>query len=165
MNPTTWPLVTLVLFMGSTAVGAEDHTASNSHQEKPPVMMAAYKVDFSYTPKLSFGLSLDVWKDNNTQKVTSIVITDIRSGSDAETKGLVPRTRIYRIDGKPVEEFTASFFKGTELSHLFVDRNNGAEIALEVWLPGAPTSKQVTVMELRDMVPSAARVWEKIKNP
>ena len=129
--------------------GAGTAPAKPAEKDSVPVKMDAFKVEGNYIPKLSFGLSLDMWKDNSTQRVTSIVIRIVRAGSEAEQKGLEPWMRILRIDGKPVEEFDASFFKGTDLNSIFVDRRNGAKVALEVWFPKERAARTVVLTEQR----------------
>ncbi len=128
-------------------------------------MMEAFKVDEAYVPKLSFGLSLDVWKDNVTGRVTSIVVTAVKAGSDAELAGIVEQTKIYEIDGRPVQDYAASFMKGTELNGIFVNRKNGAAVALVIGVPGKAETRRVTVTERHELNVSAAREWEKLTHP
>ncbi|MDB6127231.1 MAG: hypothetical protein JWM35_1127 [Verrucomicrobia bacterium] len=131
-----------------SSLGAEEVPAIKpSEKERAPVVMEAFKVDGNYIPKLSFGLALEVWKDNDTQKVISIYVSSVRENSPAQKKGLVPRTRIYRIDGTPVEEFTASFFKGMPLNKVFVQRYPNSRVKLEVAIPGEMSTKVVTLEE------------------
>ena len=131
-----------------SSLGAEEAPAiKQSEKERAPVVMDAFKVDGNYIPKLSFGLALEVWKDNDTQKVISIYVSSVRENSPAQKKGLSSRTRIYRIDGTPVEEFTASFFKGMPLNKIFVQRYPNSRVKLEVAVPGEMSTKVVTLEE------------------
>jgi S1-C subfamily serine protease len=117
--------------------------------DKPPVVMEAFKVDGNYVPKLSFGLGLEMWKDNDTQKVTALYVSSVRSDSPAEKKGITARTRVFRVDGVPVENLPASFVQGTPLNEKFVHRLGGARVVLEIGIPGDPRSRVVTLEEAR----------------
>lgn len=144
-----------------TFADLQAQSTDQSSASPPPVAMEAFKVDSNYMPKLSFGISINVWKDNNTQKVISIVINQVKPGSEAERKGLTALARIDRIDGRPVQDYAASFLKGTELNHLFVNRHNGDKITIEFTLPGQPESQTVTLTEHRNTQPMA---WERLGN-
>ena len=120
-----------------------------SEKERAPVVMEALKVDGNYIPKLSFGLSLEVWKNNDTQKIVALYVGGVRVDSPAYKKGIGPRARIYRINGRPVEEITASFFKGTELNDLFVHRLEGARVTLEIGFPGEMEPRTIVLEEIR----------------
>jgi len=116
-----------------------------------PIVMDAVKVSADYIPKLSFGISLEVWKDGNTGRVISITINDVRAGSEAADKGLVARTRVERVDGRPVQEFEASFLPGTALNKIFVHRGNGSKVRLEIVPPGQTGTSVVTLTEIRSL--------------
>jgi S1-C subfamily serine protease len=139
----------LALTLVRTVAGNAPDAPASKELTAPPVVMEAYKVDASYLPKLSFGLSLDVWKDNNTQKVISIVVGAVKPDSEAERKGLTPRAKIYRVDGLDVRDLEASFRKGTELNRLFVNRLDGATVTLVYVVPGDPAEKTAVLTEHR----------------
>lgn len=98
-------------------------------------------------PKLSFGLGLEVWKDNATGKVLNLFVTKVRPGSSAAEEGLKPRTRIDRIDGRPVEQLTASFLKDGDLNKFFLNRKLGAKVVLEILPEGHTQPKTVVLTE------------------
>ncbi len=81
---------------------------------------------------MSFGLKLSVWRDNNTGKVMRIYIDRTSKNSDAKELNLGPRTRIYHINGQPVEELVASFNNDTVLRDVFIDRDLGDKVTLEI---------------------------------
>lgn len=112
----------------------------------PVIRLDPYTV-MDEPPKLCFDIALEVWGDANTGKVTSLYITKVKPLSHAEELGLVPRTRIDRIDGIPVEDLTPSFRKGTVLNRTFINRKFGARVTLEVVVPGGLESKTVTIIE------------------
>lgn len=145
-----WALIALP----PTVCAAQEESAPKSSETSDPTAALAgpvIKLD-PYTvleepPKLCFDIALEVWGDLNTGKVTSIYITKVKPLSHAEELGLVPRTRIDRIDGIPVENLVPSFRNGTVLNRTFINRKFGARVTLEVVLPGSPESKTVTVIE------------------
>uniref|UniRef100_UPI00404B054D hypothetical protein n=2 Tax=Cephaloticoccus sp. TaxID=1985742 RepID=UPI00404B054D len=98
-------------------------------------------------PKLCFGVSLTVIGNVNTGKVMSIYINRVKEKSDALVAGFGPRTRIYRIDGIPVEEMSSSFNDGSELNQLFINRKLGDKIVVEAVPESSKESKTVTLME------------------
>lgn len=152
----------LVLAGLCLAAGGRAEEPGTAEARSAPVVMEAFKVDQSYVPRLSFGLSLEVWKDNNTGSVIAIEIGAVREGSDAAEQGLGPRVKVDRIDGKPVREFVASFRPGTELHRIFVGRNNGAKVRLEVRVPGEGRPREVTVQERRDLGISLPSMLERV---
>lgn len=98
-------------------------------------------------PKLSFGISLQIWQDGLTGNVSTIYITGVKPGSEAAKQGLVPFTQIDRIDGRPVQSYLASLKSGSELGKIFINRKLGAKVALEVLLAGSPKPKTIVLVE------------------
>jgi hypothetical protein len=137
---------------GSEAEKSEPSAAQASPKDDQPVTagpvikLAPYVVE-EPPPHLCFGVSLSVWKNVATGKVTAIYINRVKEGSDALEAGFGPRTRIYRINGKPVEEMSASFNNGNELNQIFINRKIGEKITVEAVPEGSNTSKTVTLME------------------
>lgn len=125
-----------------TAASKEQTTAAPG----PAVKLEPYVVD-ELPPKLCFGVSLSVWKNANTGKVMAIYINKVKAKSDAEVAGFGARTRIYRINGKPVEEMSASFNDDSELNRIFINRKLGEKITVEAVPEGSNQSKTVTLME------------------
>lgn len=98
-------------------------------------------------PKLSFGISLQIWQDGLTGNVSTIYITGVKPGSEAAKQGLVPFTQIDRIDGRPVQSYLASLKSGSELGKIFINRKLGAKVALKVLLAGSPKPKTIVLVE------------------
>ncbi len=115
-------------------------------KQGPVVVLEPYAV-LGEPPKLSFGISLNIWKDGNTNKVSAIYFGKVKPGSDAQLAGLGPRTRVDRIDGKPVEEFAASLLKGSGLNRVFINRKLGDKVLLEVLPEGQTKTRVVTLTE------------------
>jgi hypothetical protein len=142
----------LVLNAGSETEnnGKQAAEASPEHNQPvatgPLIKLEPYLANEA-PPKLCFGVSLSVWENANTGKVMAIYITRVKEKSDALEAGFGPRTRNYRIDGKPVEEMSASFNDDSELNRLFINRKLGAKITVEAVPEGSNTSKTVTLME------------------
>lgn len=112
----------------------------------PTVKLDPYVVD-KRPPKLCFGVSLAVWRSNTTGKVVAIYIKRVKPGSDADKAGFGPGTRIYQIEGKPVEEMSASFEDGNDLNRIFINRKLGARITVEAQPKGSTTRKTAVLME------------------
>jgi hypothetical protein len=94
-----------------------------------------------------FGMSLRVRKDIFTKQVATITIFEVLPNSPAEKAGLEPLTSIRQIDGRPVEEFIASFKKGSDLNRKLMRRNPGDRITLEILMPGSTVPTVVTMTE------------------
>ena len=89
--------------------------------------------------------------------VTAMYIDKVKPDSDAEENGFGPRTRIYRIDGKPVEEMKATFNGDSELNKLFINRKVGSKIVVEAIPEGAFESKTVTLVEKMNL---KIQIWD-----
>lgn len=98
-------------------------------------------------PKLSFGISLQIWQDSLTGNVSTIYITGVKKDSEAEKQGLKPFTQITRIDGRPVQSYLASLKSTSELGKIFINRKVGAKVALEVLSTDSPKPKTVVLVE------------------
>lgn len=98
-------------------------------------------------PKLSFGISLQIWQDSQTGNVGTVYITAVKKESDAEREGLAPFTQITRIDGRPVQSYLASLKTTSELGKIFINRKVGDKVVLEVLSTDSPTSKTVVLVE------------------
>ncbi|MDB6128289.1 MAG: hypothetical protein JWM35_2185 [Verrucomicrobia bacterium] len=136
----------LGLLLVST-IRAEEPAITEKDKAAEPLMMDGISVDAGFSPKQSFGFTMNIRKDNHTQRVHSIYVVQVQRGSEAERKGLGPRVRIYRINGTPVEDFPASFLAGSKLNRLFINRHEGERIVLEISIPGNPAPKTVTLVQ------------------
>lgn len=98
-------------------------------------------------PKLSFGISLQIWQDSQTGNVGTIYITAVKKDSDAEKQGLGSFTQIMRIDGRPVQSYLASLKTTSDLGKIFINRKVGAKVVLEVLSTDSPAPKTVVLVE------------------
>lgn len=98
-------------------------------------------------PKLSFGISLQIWQDSLTGNVSTIYITGVKTDSDAEKQGLKPFTQITRIDGRPVQSYLASLKTSNDLGKVFINRKVGAKVTLEVLPVDSPEPKTIVLVE------------------
>ena len=137
----------LLGLISTFAVRGEEPAITEKDRANEPVVMDSIAVDVGYIPKQSFGFTMNVRKDKNTGMVHAIYVTDVERGSDAQRRGLGPRVRIYRINGKAVEDFPASFLAGTELNRIFINRTEGARVTLEISIPGRAEPKVVTLVQ------------------
>jgi C-terminal processing protease CtpA/Prc len=97
--------------------------------------------------QMSFGFGIRMVKDGLTPKVLVMYVDSVKPGSDAEAKGLARGMRIMAIDGQPVTDFDATFSYGSELNHIFSNRNPGATVSLEVVPAGSQSPKTIEIME------------------
>ena len=143
-------LLTLTVILGTAVRGKTAEPVQEADKAPPaqaaPIMLQAYTIEET-PPKLCFGVSLSLWKNAHTGLVTAMYIDKVKPSSDAEENGFGPRTRIYRIDGKPVEEMKATFNGDSELNRLFINRKLGSKIVVEAIPEGAIESKTVTLVE------------------
>lgn len=111
----------------------------------PPVKMEKFLVNEKHL--LCFGLALELWEDKNNQRVLAIYVKAVAPGSMAEQEGIVPGTRVYGIEGIPAESFQATFAAGSELNKLFVDRQSGDRVTLELKFLGKRGTKFITLVQ------------------
>jgi C-terminal processing protease CtpA/Prc len=76
-----------------------------------------------------------------------MTVDKVSKGSDAEAKGLSTLAEILSIDGRDVQEFTASFLKGSDLNRKLMDRKPGERIRLGVLLLGGRSPKVITLTQ------------------
>jgi len=146
--PTAILLCAGLLLGGANCLSAQ--TASGpapSGGSRTPTVLDPYVV--SSKPIGSFGLSVKAIRDGFSAKVAELTILDVVPHSDADRLGLGPLTRILSIDGRSVNEFTASFDKGADLNAKLIDRKRGDRITLEVVVLGAGKPKFVHLVEGR----------------
>ncbi|MBX3749700.1 MAG: hypothetical protein KF897_06405 [Opitutaceae bacterium] len=98
-------------------------------------------------PKLSFGISLQIWQDSQTGNVSTVYLTGVKPDSDAEKQGLKPFTQVTRIDGQPVQSYLASLKTSSALGKIFINRKLGAKVALEVLTADSPEPKTIVLVE------------------
>lgn len=155
-------LIMLTMMMRAAVLATPDESERDTEQAPlapaAPIMLDAYTIEET-PPKLSFGVSLSLWKDAHTGLVKAMYIDKVKSDSSAEEHGFGPRTRIYRIDGKPVEEMKATFNGDSELNKIFINRKVGSKIVVEAIPEGAFASKTVTLVE-KVSVNVKIRVWD-----
>jgi hypothetical protein len=118
----------------------------------PIVQLDAYSV-MGEPPKLSFGLALQIWQSGHEAKVGALYITRVRDHSDAAMQGLVPGTRIDKVDGRDVLGFAANFKSGGELNAAFINRKIGSQVELEVLLPHTTATIKVILVERLNQAP------------
>lgn len=136
------------LFLGgANGSSAQNAPAPPSGGSRTATVLDPYVV--SSKPIGSFGLSVKAIRDGFSAKVAELTILDVVPHSDADKAGLGPLTRILSIDGRSVNEFTASFDKGADLSAKLIDRKKGDRITLEVVVLGASKPKFVNLVEGR----------------
>jgi hypothetical protein len=135
-------LFSLALF---PALAVRATAADPKADNHPPVKMERFVVNDKHL--LCFGIALELWDDKNSERVMAMYVKAVAPGSMAEQEGIVPGTRIYTIEGIPVENFEATFRAGSELNKLFVDRQSGDHVTLEVKFLGKWGTKFITLVQ------------------
>lgn len=128
-----------------SAAAARATPAASDDDNRPPVTMQKYVVNDKHL--LCFGVAIELWEDKNTQRVLAMYVKAVQPESMAELEGLAPGTRIFGIEGIPVEDFTATFGEGSELNRIFLNRKNGDRVTLEVKMEGKRGTKFVTLVQ------------------
>jgi predicted metalloprotease with PDZ domain len=145
----------LLLVAGFAIAGRPPSRGQGSGPPAPPPPAAAKPalqlapVVVSSKPIGSFGLSVRVLRDAMSAKVAELTILDVIPHTDADKAGLGPLTRILSIDGRSVNDFTASFDQGADLNAKLIDRKRGDRITLVVLTLGARKPREVTLTEGR----------------
>jgi hypothetical protein len=111
-------------------------------------------------PVQSFGFSVKIARNNSTQKVDYIIVDTVVKGSPADRAGLSPLTSIRKINGRPVQEFTASLEGGSDMNRILMNRKWGAKVTLEVLDLGSTVPRTVTLIEGSSALPDEPNgVW------
>lgn len=113
--------------------------------EAAPTQMEKFEVHAKHL--LCFGIALTLWEDKYTHRVLAVYVKDVQPESMAELSGIRPGTRIWTIDGTPVENFEASFEPETELGKKFVNRRRGDDILLEIKVASERQTRLVTLTQ------------------
>jgi C-terminal processing protease CtpA/Prc len=129
--------------------------SAGSASVQPAVTMDKFTVASKHLQ--SFGIALEFWENKSTQRVMEMYIKEVQQGSMAEDKGLTKGTRIFEIDGIPVDSFDATFAVGSDLNKIFIDRKNGDRVTLEVKIPGTHGLRTVTLIEQRSRIKAVAQ--------
>ena len=135
-------LISLALFSSLAARATPADPGADNH---PPVKMERFVVNDKHL--LCFGIALELWEDKNTHRVLAMYVKAVAPGSMAELEGIVPGARFYTIEGIPVDNFEATFRAGSELNKLFVDRQSGDRVTLEVKFIGKWGTKFITLVQ------------------
>ncbi len=130
---------------GFSARAADAPTSTPGSAEAKPVVLEPYGV--SAKPVGSLGFSVQILKDGLSQKAIDVTVDRVAPNSEAARKGLAPLTQILSIDGKDVQEFVASFAKGSELNMKLMNRKKGDHLTLEVMVLGSRESRFINLTE------------------
>jgi S1-C subfamily serine protease len=125
---------------GSSIAAPQSNTAPKTATVLKPFVVGTKPIG-------SFGLSVKALRGGFSANVAELTILDVVPHSDADKQGLGPMTQILSIDGRSINEFAASFDKGSDLNVKLIDRKQGDRITLEVLIRGAGRPKQVTLTE------------------
>lgn len=132
--------ISLTLTLGAVAKASDD-----KKPDTPPTKMDAFVV--REPSNTSFGFGVDVTKNGQSGKIFALNVNWIKPNSEAEEKGMRPRTRILSIDGRDVEEIDATFEGGSELFKKFVRRKRGDKVVLEILSAGNENPQTIVLTE------------------
>ena len=111
-------------------------------QKKPVagdvVEMAPFRAQDS--PVTGFPIGLAVTTNPLTGKVKKITVNDVPAGSTTERAGIRVGDQIVGIDHRKVQEFAVGIGQHSELGRIFLNRDPGDEVQLEVLTPHATRS-------------------------
>jgi C-terminal processing protease CtpA/Prc len=136
--------VCLAVFLTLTP-GAFAEASDEKKPDTPPTKMEAFVV--REQSNTSFGFGVDVLKNTQSGKIFALSVRSVKPDSEAEQKGMRPRTRILSIDGRDVEEIDGTFEGGSELFKKFVGRKRGDKVVLEILSAGNENPKTVVLTE------------------
>lgn len=83
-------------------------------------------------PIISYAIDITVYADPATRKVSRIFIARVLPGTDAEQAGLLAGDEIVGLGGTAVKELDARVAPDSALGRLFLNREPGETLDLEV---------------------------------
>jgi C-terminal processing protease CtpA/Prc len=126
-------------------LGAGAQASDGKKPDTPPTKIEDFVVREQIL--MAFGFGVDVLKNNQSGKIFALSVRSVKPDSEAEEKGMRPRTRILSIDGRDVEEIDGTFEGGSELFKKFVGRKRGDKVVLEIMSAGNKNPKTVVLTE------------------
>jgi len=94
---------------------------------------------------LSFDFAMSLVKIGN--QISWAYVTKVKPGSDADIEGMRPYTHILSINGKPIQEFDATFSSQSELGRLLIGRKVGDRLVLEFRRDGSTETKTAVLVK------------------
>ncbi len=123
------PLLLALLCIAHTPLSAAEAPPSPAPQD-PVLVLEPLKIHGS--PIISYAIDMSVFADPKTKLVSRIFITRVLPGTDAERAGLQAGDEIVKLDGKSVKEFDAVISMESPLGEIFLNRDPGEPLRLEV---------------------------------
>ncbi len=96
----------------------------------PKVVLETFRINTD--PISSFAFDLRIYSDPKTKKVTRMFVGRVQSDTDAERLGLRENDEIIKVDGMEVKGMEARLSQGSQLGALFLNREPGEPLNLEV---------------------------------
>ena len=121
----------LLVLLGLVTVSAKDKDARLPDPAHDKVfVLEPMKVDGK--PIISFAIDITVYADPGTKKVKRIFISHVYPDTDAARSGLQRGDEIVQLDGVAVTELDARVAPDSALGRVFLNRNPGQPLDLEV---------------------------------
>jgi len=131
LQPTHWGVLYCKPKESSSSVGVAFSLLQRKTPDAPELVgMKPFRV---HDAALSdFPISFKVQGSPSSDRVQAITITEVARDSVLEKEGVKIGDQIVEIDGKKVTDFSARVGKDSELGRIFLNRNSGDEVELEI---------------------------------
>lgn len=84
------------------------------------------------TPLSKFPISIDVLRSLGSNRVSEITVSDVHAGSAAERDGIRVGDKIISVNSRKTQDFAVGVGKDSELGRIFLNRDPGDEVKLEL---------------------------------
>jgi C-terminal processing protease CtpA/Prc len=105
-------------------------------------------------PITGFPVSFNVESNPATARIARIIVAEVPPDSVTAQAGVKVGDEVIAINGRKTQEFAIGMGKNSELGQIFLNRDPGDEVTLEVRTPGAAKSRKVTISVARRSGPT-----------
>jgi len=104
---------------------------------RPAEVVGLDPIRVKESPLSAFPISFDVVRSRDSNRVLEIIVTDVRSPSQAERDGIKVGDRIVSVNGRKTTDFAVGVGKNSELGQIFLNRHPGDQVDLELLSAGS----------------------------
>ncbi|MSU69647.1 MAG: hypothetical protein EXS39_02495 [Opitutaceae bacterium] len=94
-----------------------------------------------------FAINLRFVADQSTGRVAKIMVSEVPPGSEAERAGVLSGDEIVAINRRKTQDYVLGLSKESELGLIFLNRNPGDEVELEL-MPSHATKSRFIVLQI-----------------